>query len=74
MLRPHNRNSRHVEAKVISVIIGATGTILKSLRQYLSNIPGKQEFKKLKKKKSRIGHCTHTVEKTNLKLQNTFYR
>ena len=28
------------KAKVIPVIIGATGTISKSLRQYLSNIPG----------------------------------
>jgi hypothetical protein len=31
----------NVKAKVIPVIRGATGTILKSLRQYLSNIPGK---------------------------------
>ena len=29
----------NVKAKVIPVIIGATGTILKSLTQYLSNIP-----------------------------------
>jgi hypothetical protein len=36
-----------VKAKVISVIIGATGTISKSLRQYLSNIPGKHEIKEL---------------------------
>jgi len=34
---------------VIPVIIGATGTISKSLRQYLSNIPGKQEIKELQK-------------------------
>jgi hypothetical protein len=27
--------------KVISAVIRATGTISKSLRQYLSNIPGK---------------------------------
>ena len=39
----------NVEAKVIPVIIGATGTISKSLRQYLSNIPGKQELKELQK-------------------------
>ena len=32
---------RHVKAKVTTVIIGATGTISKSLRQYLSNVPGK---------------------------------
>ena len=29
----------NVKAKVIAVIIGATGTISKSLRQYLCNIP-----------------------------------
>jgi hypothetical protein len=34
----------NVNANVISVIIGATGTISKSLRQYLSNIPGKHEI------------------------------
>jgi len=32
-----------VTAKVIPVIIGATGTISKSLRLYSSNIPGKHE-------------------------------
>jgi hypothetical protein len=31
----------NVKAKVIPVIIWATGPISKSLRQYLSNIPGK---------------------------------
>ena len=30
----------NVKAKVIPVIIGATGTISKSLRQYLRNISG----------------------------------
>ena len=33
-----------------TVIIEATGTISISLRQYLSNIPGKHEIKKLQKK------------------------
>jgi hypothetical protein len=37
----------NVKAKVIPVITGATGTSSKSLRQYLSNIPGKQEIKGL---------------------------
>ena len=37
----------NVKAKVIPVIIGAIGTISKSLRQYLSNIPGKHEIKEL---------------------------
>ena len=35
----------NVKARVIPVITGATGTILKSLRQYLENIPGKREIK-----------------------------
>jgi len=37
------------EVKVIPVIIGATGTISKSLRQYLNNIPGNHEIKELQK-------------------------
>ena len=44
----------NVKAKVIPVIIGTTGTISKSLRQYLSNIPGKHEIKELQKKKTVI--------------------
>jgi hypothetical protein len=40
----------NVQAKVIPVIIGATGTILKSLKQYLSNLTGKNEIKETKKK------------------------
>jgi hypothetical protein len=39
----------NVEAEVIPVITGTTGTISKSLRQYLSNIPGKHESKELQK-------------------------
>jgi len=34
-----------MKAKVIAVIIWVNGTISKSLRQYLSNIPGKCEIK-----------------------------
>jgi len=37
----------NVKVKVILVIRGATGTSSKSLRQYLSNIPGKHEIKEL---------------------------
>ena len=39
----------NVKAKVIPVITGMTGTILKSLRQYLSSIPGKHDIKELHK-------------------------
>jgi hypothetical protein len=38
-----------VKVKVIPAITGATGTISKSLTQYLSNIPGKHEIKELQK-------------------------
>jgi len=34
---------------VIQVIIGATGTITKSLRKYVNNIPGNHEVKELQK-------------------------
>jgi len=39
----------NVKAKVIPVIIEATGTISKSFRKYVSNIPGKREVKELQK-------------------------
>ena len=54
----------NMKARVIPIILGATGTISKSLRQYLYNIPGKHEIKELpKKKKSHIWHRAHTVWK-----------
>jgi len=39
----------NVKTQVISVTIGATGTISKSFRKYVSNIPGKHEVKELHK-------------------------
>ena len=39
----------NVKAKVIPVITGATETISKSLRQYLSNVTGKREIKEVQK-------------------------
>jgi len=39
----------NVRPEVILVITGATGTIAKSLRQYLSNIPGKHKIQELQK-------------------------
>jgi hypothetical protein len=39
----------NVKPKVISVITGATGTISKSFRKYVSNIPGHHEVKELQK-------------------------
>ena len=39
----------NVKTKVIPVIIGTTGTISKSFRKYVSNIPGKHEVKEPQK-------------------------
>jgi hypothetical protein len=39
----------NVKTKVIPVIIGATGTISKPFRKYVSNIPGNHEVKDLQK-------------------------
>ena len=40
---------RNVKTKVIPVIIGATWTISKLFRKYVSNIPGNHEVKQLQK-------------------------
>ena len=55
---------------MIPVIIGATGTISKSLRQYLNNIPGKHEVKEIKKKQPywAMHTHTHTEESANVKV------
>jgi len=58
----------NVKTKVIPVIIGASGTILKSFRKYVSNIPEKHEVKELQKTLI-FGHCTHTSESTNVKVR-----
>jgi len=39
----------NVKTKVTPVIIGATGTVSKSFRKYVSNIPGKHEVKEMQK-------------------------
>ena len=39
----------NVKTKVIPVIIGATGTISKTFRNYVSNIAGNHEVKELQK-------------------------
>jgi hypothetical protein len=54
---------------VIPVITGATGTISKSFRKYLNNIPQKHKIKELQNI-AIFGHCTHNLESTNLKVQN----
>jgi hypothetical protein len=39
----------NVTTQVTPVIIGATGTISKSFRKYLSSVPGKHDIKELQK-------------------------
>jgi hypothetical protein len=51
----------NVKANVISAIRGATGTISKSFRKYVSNIPGKHEIKELHK--TAILGTVHTLRK-----------
>jgi hypothetical protein len=48
-----------VKAKVIPVTIGATGTISKTPKKYLSNMPVKHEIKELQKKKTAILGTAH---------------
>jgi len=60
----------NVKANVITVITGVTETISNSLRQYLSNIPGKHEIKEWQK--TAILGTAHNVECANVKVQNIF--
>jgi hypothetical protein len=60
----------NVKTKVIPVIIGATGAISKSLRQYLSNIPGKHEFKGLQK--TVILGTAHVLRKVLMQKYKTY--
>jgi len=52
------------KAKVIPIIIGATGTISKSLRKYMSNIPRNCEVKELQK--TAILGTAHILQKVLL--------
>jgi hypothetical protein len=45
----NNNNKWNVKTKMTAVIIGATGTISKSFRKYLSSVPGKHDIKELQK-------------------------
>jgi len=45
----NNNNKWNVKTRVITVIIGATGTISKSFRKYVSDIPGNHDVKELQK-------------------------
>ena len=51
----------NVKARVIPVIIGATGTISKSFRKYVSDIPGNRDVKELQK--AAILSTAHILQK-----------
>jgi hypothetical protein len=52
----------NIKTKVIPVIIGATGTIAKSFRKHVSNIPGNHEVKEVQKTaKLGTGHLHRKV-------------
>jgi hypothetical protein len=63
----------NVTAKVIPVMIGATGTISKSLRHYLRKKPGNHEVRELQK--TAILGTAHILRaaSANIKVQNTFH-
>jgi hypothetical protein len=51
----------NLKTRVIPVIIGATGTISKSFRKYVSTVPGNHEVKELQK--TAILGTEHTLRK-----------
>ena len=60
----------NVKTTAIPVITGATGTISKSIRQYVSNIRGHHEVRELQKN-SYFRHCSHPAERADVEeLQN----
>ena len=60
----------NVKTKVIQVTVGTTGTIPKSFRKYVSNVPENHEIKKLKKT-AILGTAYILGEvRTNVKIQN----
>jgi len=51
----------NIKTKVIPVITGATGTISKSLRKYVNDVPGNHDVKELQK--TAILGITHIIRK-----------
>ena len=51
----------NIKTKVIPVITGATGTISKTFRKYVSNIPGNHEVKELQKTAMGTAHILRKV-------------
>jgi len=48
-----DNDDKNVKVKMLPGIIRATGTISRSFRKYISNIPGKHESRNEKKKKKK---------------------
>jgi len=57
----------NVKTKVIPIIIGATGTISKLFRKYVSNIPGKHEVKNCRKQPYWVLHTLFGKKKAKVK-------
>jgi hypothetical protein len=51
----------NVQTRVIPVVIGATGTISKSFRKYVSTIPGNHEVRELQQ--TAILDTAHIIQK-----------
>jgi len=62
----------NVKTKVIPVIIGAIGSISKSLIKHPGNIPGKQKIKELKKKQPHLVLHTY-LRKSYVKVHNIYH-
>ena len=58
----------NVQTNVIPLIIGATGIISKSFIKYLRKAQNQGSMEN-----NNIGHCTHTLESTNVKVQNVYH-
>ena len=73
----YNRNSviKNVKANVIPVKKkGTTRTISKSLKKKNIRATNRKSTKSSHhKENSHVGHCTHTAESTNGKVQNILY-
>jgi hypothetical protein len=60
----------NVKARVIPVITGVTGTISKSLRKYVSNVPGNHDVRELQKTAT-LGTAHILQRSANVKTQKS---
>jgi hypothetical protein len=60
----------NVKTKVIPVIIGATGTISKSFKKYVSSIPGNHEVEELEK--TVILGTAHILREVPVRIYRSF--